>query len=494
MSEQPQLQRHLSNRHVQLIAIGGAIGTGLFMGSGRTISMAGPSVLLVYAIIGGVLFLIMRAMGELLLSNHSYGTFSDFIADINGPGAGFVVGWTYWLCWIVTATAEVIAVAGYFQYWWPDIPLWIPAVTMVLLIFVLNSLTVKAFGETEFWFSLIKIIAIVALIVMGIVMVATGFTSPDGTQARVDNLWTHVGPSGSGFFPNGLSGFLAGFQLAIFSFIGIELIGTTAAETKDPDVTLPKAINSIPVRILLFYVLALAAIMMVTPWDKVDPEISPFVNLFALVGMTSAASVVNFVVITSAASSCNSGVYSTSRMVYSLAKQGNAPKKFTALSNRNIPERSLILSCLILLSSIPILYFGGTIMEAFTAVTAIGSVLFLFVWFAIVVAYIAYRRRRPQDHARSHFKLPGGRFSAWFVIVFIAAMVVVLAQDPSTLRSMVLALVWLAGLGIVQLAIRRRPENQAKYLAHREKVEAELEAAQKWNAGIKAENQPTVQE
>lgn len=269
-----ELQRSLSNRHVQLIAIGGAIGTGLFMGSGKTISTAGPSVLLVYAIIGFVLFFIMRAMGELLLSRGGYHTFSDFIADILGPTAGFVVGWTYWLCWIVTATAEVIAVAGYTQFWWPNLPLWIPALIMVGMIFLLNSLTVKAFGETEFWFSLVKIVAIIALIILGFALAFSHFTSPSGIQAGLSNLWLDS-KGNVDIFPHGASGFFGGFQLAIFSFIGIELVGTTAGEAKDPEVTLPKAINSIPVRILLFYVLALGAIMMVTPWNEVDPQLSP---------------------------------------------------------------------------------------------------------------------------------------------------------------------------------------------------------------------------
>lgn len=244
-TEPPHLERALSNRHIQLIAIGGAIGTGLFMGSGKTISVAGPSVIFVYMIIGFMLYFVMRAMGELLLSNLEYKSFSDFAGDILGPWASFT-GWTYWFCWVVTGIADVVAIAHYVSFWWPDLQLWIPAVACILLLLALNLPTVRAFGETGFWFALIKIVAIVALIVVGLVMIITGFES-DGARASVSNLWAH-----GGMFPTGFMGFVAGFQIAVFAFVGIELVGTTAAEAKDPEVTLPRAVNSIPVRVLLF--------------------------------------------------------------------------------------------------------------------------------------------------------------------------------------------------------------------------------------------------
>jgi D-serine/D-alanine/glycine transporter len=267
------LRRNLSNRHLQLIAIGGAIGTGLFLGSGKSISVAGPSILLVYLIIGVILFFVMRALGELLLSNLEYKSFVDFSADLLGPWAGFFCGWTYWFCWIVTGMADMTAIAAYVQFWFPGLPAWIPALLCVLLLLGLNLVTVKLFGELEFWFALIKIVAIVALIVIGIGLMAWGFKSPSGHAASVANLWND-----GGFFPKGWSGFFAGFQIAVFAFVGIELVGTAAAETADPMKNLPRAVNSIPVRVLLFYVLALAAIMMVTPWRLVVPSESPYVQ------------------------------------------------------------------------------------------------------------------------------------------------------------------------------------------------------------------------
>ena len=357
-AEPDHLQRGLSNRHIQLIAIGGAIGTGLFMGSGKTISLAGPSVILVYGIIGFMLFFVMRAMGELLLSNLNYKSLRDAVSDILGPTAGFICGWTYWFCWIVTGMADVVAITGYTQYWWPDIALWIPGALTILLLLGLNLVAVRLFGELEFWFAIIKLVAITALILVGAVMVISRFQSPDGDIAAVSNLIDH-----GGFFPNGITGFLAGFQIAIFAFVGVELAGTAAAETKDPEKNLPRAINSIPIRIVVFYILALAVIMMVTPWDKVHSDSSPFVQMFALAGLPAAAGIINFVVLTSAASSANSGIFSTSRMLFGLAREGQAPKRWGILSRNQVPARGLLFSVACLLPSLAILYAGASVIE-----------------------------------------------------------------------------------------------------------------------------------
>jgi D-serine/D-alanine/glycine transporter len=263
-SEQGDLKRSLSNRHLQLIAIGGAIGTGLFMGSGKTISLAGPSILIIYMIIGFMVFLVMRALGELLLSNLKYKSFIDFSTDLIGPWAGYFVGWTYWLCWITIGIADLSAIIYYLQFFNGGMPFTpgegvMISVAAIVFIMGLNLVTVKLFGELEFWFALIKIIAIVVLIAVGLWMIFTGFTSTTGEIASFSHLWSH-----GGMFPTGVTGFLAGFQIAIFAFVGVELVGTTAAETKDPEKNLPKAVNSIPIRIIVFYVLSLVIVMSVT--------------------------------------------------------------------------------------------------------------------------------------------------------------------------------------------------------------------------------------
>ncbi len=208
--EEPHLARNLSNRHLQLIAIGGTIGTGLFMGSGKAVSLAGPSILLIYAITGFMLFFVMRALGEILLSNLQYRSFADFAGDYLGPCAQFFTGWTYWLCWIVTAVAEVVAVSGYVSFWFPHLAPWIPALGLITILLILNLPTVRNFGEIEFWFALIKIITIIGLIITGIYMLMTGFVLPNGTQASIAHLWNH-----GGFFPNGSLGFIAGFQISV---------------------------------------------------------------------------------------------------------------------------------------------------------------------------------------------------------------------------------------------------------------------------------------
>ncbi|WP_025091790.1 D-serine/D-alanine/glycine transporter [Brucella intermedia] len=449
--EEPHLARNLSNRHLQLIAIGGAIGTGLFMGSGKTISLAGPSILLVYAIIGFMLFFVMRALGEILLSNLEYRSFADFAGDYLGPWAQFFTGWTYWLCWIVTGVADVVAVSGYVSFWFPELALWIPALGLIFTLLALNLPTVRNFGEIEFWFALIKIVAIVGLIIAGVYMLSTGFTLPNGSQASVAHLWNH-----GGFFPNGFLGFVAGFQIAVFAFVGIELVGTAAAETKDPVRNLPKAINSIPIRVVLFYLGALFVIITVIPWDQVDPSSSPFVAMFSLAGLGIAAHVVNFVVLTSATSSANSGIYSTSRMIYGLATSKLAPKAFGKLNKRKVPVNALFFSCIFLLAGVVLLYAGQSIIEAFTIVTTISALLFIFIWSVILASYLQYRRKRPDLHEKSTFKMPGGRAAVVMVFAFFAFILWALAQKPDTAAALKITPVWFVLLAVAYLVMKSR--------------------------------------
>lgn len=443
-SSNHDLKRNLSNRHIQLIAISGAIGTGLFMGSGKTISLAGPSIVFVYMVIGFILFFVMRAMGEILLSNLNYKSFSDFANDLLGPWAGFFTGWTYWFCWVITGIADVVAIAGYAQHWFPELQAWIPMFLTVILLATLNLLTVKMFGETEFWFSMIKIVAILGLIVIGIVLILISYHSTEtGTTAAFSNLWKY-----GGFFPNGSMGFFAGFQIAIFAFVGIELVGTTAAETVDPNKNLPRAINSVPARIIFFYVFALIIIMSVTPWTLISPNKSPFVELFTLIGLPAAASIINFVVLTSAASSANSGIYSTSRMLFGLAKKQDAPEPFGKLSSRSVPANGLLFSCLCLFGGVVLIYLVPNVMEAFTIVTTISAILFMFIWSMILISYIAYRRKRADLHEQSDFKMPGGILMCFVCLVFFAFVIVLLTFEADTRQALIATPIWFVILGI----------------------------------------------
>ncbi|GLS46804.1 D-serine/D-alanine/glycine transporter [Methylobacterium brachythecii] len=444
------LERSLENRHIQMMALGGAIGTGLFMGSGKTISVAGPSILLVYLIIGVMLFFVMRALGELLLSNLAYKSFTDFADDLLGPWAGFFVGWTYWFCWIVTAIAEVVAIAAYAKFFFPLMPSWIPALACVGLLLGLNLVNVRAFGELEFWFAMIKIVAILALIFVGIALVATGFTAPSGAKADLANI------ARDGLFPTGLWGFFAGFQIAVFAFVGIELVGTTAAETRDPEKTLPRAINAIPIRILLFYLGALAVIMAVTPWKTLSADKSPFVELFVLAGLPAAAAFVNLVVMSSAASSANSGIFSTSRMLYGLADKGDAPAAFGRLSAQRVPSIGLYFTGFCLLGGVLLVYLVPDLGEAFTLVTTLSAVLFMFVWAMILFSYLAYRKNRPELHVRSAYKMPAGVLMCWVCLAFFAFIIVLLTFEADTRLALMASPVWFAILGIAWMVLRGR--------------------------------------
>jgi D-serine/D-alanine/glycine transporter len=467
--EEPKLARELGNRHIQMIAIGGAIGTGLFMGSGKTISLAGPAILFVYMIIGAMLFFVMRAMGEILLSNLNYKSFGDFAGDILGPWAGFFTSWSYWFYWVVVGVADVVAITGYMQVLTNNsIPKWLPAVVVPILLLALNLPTVKAFGEMEFWFAIIKVVAVLALIVVGGYMIATKFTSPNGSEASIANIWND-----GGMFPHGFMGFILGFQIAIFAFGGVELVGTTAAETKDPEKVMPRAINSIPVRVMLFYVGALAVIMAISPWRTLDPGNSPFIGMFTLAGLGIAAVVVNLVVLTSAASSANSGIYSTSRMLYGLGKDGNAPAAFGELSKRKVPQNALLFSCVWMVLALVMLYSGDSVMGAFVIVTSLGSVIIIATWSMIMATYIVYRRRRPHLHETSNFKMPGSTFMPYVVLVFFALMIAALSMDADTRLGLYVAPIWFILLGFAWRANSKKPRQQARIAAWNAMADAE---------------------
>ncbi|MHA3059078.1 amino acid permease [Acinetobacter sp. ANC 4636] len=468
IEQEPQLDRALSNRHIQLIAIGGAIGTGLFMGSGQTIASSGTSVLLTYMIVGFFFFFVMRAMGELLLSNTSYKSFVDFATAYLGPWAGFFLGWSYWLGWVVTAIADIIAIGGYMQFWYPDLPVWLPALATIGILTTLNLLTVKMFGETEFWFSMIKIVAIIAFLILGISLVSIGFVSPNGVKAS----FHHITDPAS-FLPHGITGFLSGFQMAVFAFLGIELVGTTAAETKNPEKSLPKAINSIPWRILLFYIGALLVIISVMSWQHVDPNQSPFVALFKLVGLTAAAAVVNFVVLTSAMSSANSGIFATSRMLYGLAVEQDAPQRFTRLSKGKVPVQAILCSMGCVVAGTTILFITPNVMSAFNIVTAFTSILTVFAFGMILLSYLAYRKQRPDLHEQSAYKMPAGIFMSWAGIAFMVFVVAILCLDHDTRISLFASPIWFIGLFIAYKYRSNRDPERTWVLERGRRIEPE---------------------
>jgi D-serine/D-alanine/glycine transporter len=434
LEKEQTLNRGLKNRHVQLIAIGGAIGTGLFLGSGHSIALTGPAILFAYIITGIICFLMMRALGELLLSNTEYHTFIEFVQDYMGEKTAFVTGWTYWFCWISVAMADITAVGIYVKYWFPSIEAWIPSLITLIILLLMNLLTVKLFGELEFWFACIKVIAIIALIVLGLYFILTGQPTSVGV-ASFSNLWSH-----GGWFPKGMDGFIQSFQMVVFAFAGIELVGLTAGETENPQKVIPKSINSIPVRIILFYVGALGVIMSIFPWDSVNPDRSPFVEVFLAVGIVGAASMVNFVVLTSAASACNSGVFSTSRLLYSLAKRNHAPGILEILTSKQVPANALFLSVLVICLVVALQYVVAE--GVFVIISSVATFCFLYIWGIITICHMKFIRKRPDLAAKSIFKMPLFPFLNYLVLAFFAFVIVTLAFNPATRVALFVTPVW----------------------------------------------------
>src|SRR5579862_3853187 len=344
------LARNLRNRHIQLIAIGGTIGVGLFLGSAKAINHAGPGLLLAYAVGGVAIFFIMRALGELLTYRPVAGSFATYADEFCGPLAGFITGWSYWFAWVVTAMAELTAIGIYIRFWLPDVPQWLPGLIALLVLYGTNLLAVRVYGELEFWFALIKVVTIVGLIIAGVAVIV--FHLGDlGATASFSNLWSH-----GGLLPHGILGVLLTMQIVMFAYEGVELIGVTAGEAENPSVVLPRATNGIIVRILIFYIGAVLIIMSLVPWNELSPSVSPFVFVFEKMHIPAAAALINLVVITAATSSCNSGLFSTGRMLWSLAQRGQAPRAFAALSRDHVPTAGIHASAALMLIGVALNY------------------------------------------------------------------------------------------------------------------------------------------
>ncbi|WP_242364061.1 amino acid permease [Limosilactobacillus antri] len=451
MNKQQGMKRSLKSRHIQLMALGGTIGTGLFLGSGKAIRMAGPAILLAYLITGMICFGIMRALGELLMANLKYRSFMEAIRDYLGRRVSFITGWAYWACWLALAMAEITAIGLYIQIWLPELPQWVPGLITLLIFLCLNLITVNVFGEIEFWFALIKIIAILVLIAVGIFMMVIQFRSRGGYVASPANLFAY-----NGFFATGWKGFVMSFQMVVFAFVGIEMVGVTAAEAENPRQVIPKAINGIPIRILLFYIGALAVIMCIYPWNRLSPTNSPFVLVFRDAGLRGAASLVNFVVITAAASACNSSLYTTGRMLAELTSNAHRPaiRRLSHLSKNQVPARAVAVSAAVIgLAAILNLTMPG---EVFTLVSSIATTSFLFIWAAIIGAHLRFIKLHPTDR---RFKMPGAPVTDWLVLLFLAFVMVVLCFEKQTLIALLLTLIWFTVLGVASLSQPSRTKN-----------------------------------
>jgi aromatic amino acid transport protein AroP len=433
-----ELKRGLKNRHIQLIALGGAIGTGLFLGIAQTIKMAGPSVLLGYAIGGFIAFLIMRQLGEMVVEEPVAGSFSHFAYKYWGDFAGFASGWNYWVLYVLVAMAELTAVGIYVQYWWPDIPTWVSAAIFFVAINAINMANVRVYGEMEFWFAIIKVVAIIGMIVFGAWLLASG---EGGPEASVTNLWAQ-----GGFFPNGITGLVMAMAVIMFSFGGLELVGITAAEADNPEYSIPKATNQVIYRILIFYIGSLAILLSLYPWGKVVEGGSPFVLIFHALDSNLVATILNIVVLTAALSVYNSCVYCNSRMLFGLAKQGNGPKALLKVDRRGVPMVAIAFSALATALCVVINYVMPG--KAFELLMALVVSALVINWAMISLAHLRFRAAKRREGIEPKFKAFWYPFSNYLCLSFMAGILVIMYLTPDIQISVLLIPVWIVVLGI----------------------------------------------
>lgn len=424
------LERGLSNRHIQLIALGSAVGTGLFLGVASSVAIAGPAVILGYAIAGIFAFFLMRQLGEMAVDEPVAGSFSHFAYQYWDPLAGFLSGWNYWIMYILVGMAELTAIGKYMQYWLPDIPVWAISLFFFIVINFINLCHVRFFGEAEFWFAIIKIVAVLAMIVFGIYLLISGKAGP---QAGVHNLWDN-----GGFFPFGIEGLMMSMAVIMFSFGGLEMVGLTAAEAKNPEKTIPKATNQVIYRILIFYIGSLAVLFSLYPWNHISEGASPFVLIFASlqtdlhfsffgheVQITNLVShILNLVVLTAAISVYNSCVYANSRMLFGLAKQKSAPQFLAKLEKNASPRNAIYISSLLTLICIAVNYFMPAKALGYFMSLAVAAMMMN--WLFITLTHLRFRRAKSAQHQKTAFPSIGYPLVNYLCCAFILMIVVVM--------------------------------------------------------------------
>ena len=465
--EDTKLKRGLQNRHIQLIALGGAIGTGLFLGVGPAAVLAGPSVILGYALAGIIAFFIMRQLGEMVVEEPVSGSFSHFANKYWGSFAGYASGWNYWVLYILVSMSELTAIGIYVHFWWPEIPLWTSSLFFFIVINALNLTSVKVYGEVEFWFSIIKVIAIIAMIVFGIYLL---FSGTGGEQASIQNLWND-----GGFFPKGFlstaengsfQGLLAAIALIMFSFGGLELIGITAAEAENPEKTIPKATNQVIYRILIFYVGALIILFALSPWKNITTDSSPFVMVFeSLKGFqfnffgntiyftSLIANILNIIVLTAALSVYNSCVYSNSRMLFGLAEQGNAPSFLSKLNRNSAPINAILISSLFVAICIII----NKIMpdKALEILMSLVVSSLIINWLMISITHLKFRKSKEANQIKTKFPSYIYPLSNYICLVFLVGILIIMWITGLKI-SVELIPGWILLLYISYLFVRRR--------------------------------------
>ncbi|EOT47740.1 MULTISPECIES: amino acid permease [Enterococcus] len=453
--EKEHLQRKLGARQIQMIALGGAIGVGLFMGSGATIAWTGPSVILAYLVAGMFLYLIMRALGEMLYIQPNSGSFAHFASNYLGKPYGYLTAWSNVFEYLIVGMSEIIAVGEYMKFWWPDLPAYIPGIIAIVTLGLANLISVKFFGELEFWFSFIKVFTIILMIIAGFGLIFFGFGN-GGEAIGFSNLWSH-----GGFFTGGVKGFFFALSIVVSSYQGIELLGMTAGEAENPQSTITKAIKSTVGRILVFYVGAIFVIVTVYPWNELTTLGSPFVQIFSKIGITFAAGLINFVVLTAALSGCNSGIFSSSRMLYSMSLRGEMPKAFSKLTAHGVPLFPVVTM------SVGILV-GFVLNELLPLVLPNVSNLFIVVysssvlpgmipWIVILLSQIKFREQHQDLMADHPFKMPFSPYSNYITLGFLMIVLIFMLINPETRISLLVGIIFLI---LVRMDYYRRFERR----------------------------------
>lgn len=426
----PELKRSMTAGQMEMISLGGAIGVGLFMGASSTIKWTGPSVLLAYIFVGVILYIVMRALGEMLYVDPGTGSFADYASEHVHPIAGYLAEWANVFQYIVVGISEVVATTEYLRFWWKGTSDWVAGVIIILFLLVANLASAKAYATLEFWFAMIKVVTIILMILLGFAVILFGFGN-GGHPVGFSNLWSH-----GGFFTGGLKGFFFSMAIIVGSYEGIELIGISAGEVSDPHKAIVKSVKSVLWRILIFYVGAIFVIVTIYPWNKLDSIGSPFVTTFAKVGITAAASVINFVVLTAALSGANSGIYSSSRMLYKLAHEGEAPKTFGHVSKRIVPSHAIIgiTSGIFIGFMLNVLaqFLNKSLANIFVIVYSSSVLPGMVAWFVILLAELRFRRKNPHLMENHPFKLPLYPYSNYFALIMLVVIVVFMFINPET--------------------------------------------------------------
>jgi L-asparagine transporter-like permease len=422
------------------MALGMAIGSGLFLGSASSIQLAGPSVVFAYLFGGLMFFIIMRALGEMAVHDPVAGSFSSYAHRYLGPFAGYLTGWNYWLLMVGVGMAESTAVGVYMKEWFPELPQWIWVFGSVVAIGSLNLMAVRVYGEMEFWFTMIKVVTVVLMILGGAAMIWLGWGN-GGHALGLSNLWSH-----GGWFPNGVHGMVLALPIVVFAFGGIETIGMAAGEAADPERNIPRAVNSVLWRIMIFYVGALLVIMAIYPWDQLGTQGSPFVSTFAKLGIHQAAGIINFVVITAALSGFNSTTFSGSRMLYSLAHKGQAPAALGKVNEQGVPMRSVLacMACLVLGVLLNYLLPG----RIFAMMMSILSFNTVWTWMMVLIAHFSFRRR----FGATKFPLRVWPLSSVVCLAFLTFVLVMLGYSPDTRVALYVGAAWVVLLSVAYLA------------------------------------------